>query len=210
MSERYVGMHLWLQCTELKWAGGEGKRKDRAKMDIKVLGYLVQKDKKCWKRREGLRDGAKYEKEEKERGTLQQREGNWGQLEERWIRETKWEIHMGPSLPRMLFYSQHFLLCASLEIQSHRQRSEAQSWVSLHLIEDIKHCEFWNNLYIFLLQKGNDGNDFFFHTFPMVHRSCAWDKPHTHVFQSNPFQPIAKWLKHYIHCLKHLVCGGFL
>ena len=40
---------------------------------------------------------------------------------------------MGSSLPPMLFYSQLLLLGALLEIQLHRQHSEAQGLVSLSL-----------------------------------------------------------------------------
>lgn len=47
----------------------------------------------------------------------------------------------GSSQPRMMFYSQPFLLGASLEIQLWSRHSEAQSRVSLCVIKDTRHHE---------------------------------------------------------------------
>lgn len=150
------------------WRGGKIKKKV-----YEGLGLFGHKDKtadkeKCFYKSGGWKKVGKKEKDNNGGQRESRREGNWSQVEERWIRETKWEIHMGSSLPRMLFYSQHFLLVALLEIQLHSQRSEAQSWVSLPGIEDIRHHKLWN-LWIFLpdiMEKGDEGTWLFSHILP--------------------------------------------
>lgn len=130
-----TGMHLWLQSTELKWSAGEGE----GRLSNKVWSWR----KGTFTKRKVYKESVKWEVWLKKKWIRIVWRGRQ-RGEERRIRETEWEIHMGLSLPQALFYSQLFLLGALLEIQLDRQSSAAPSWASLPEIKDVRHHKFWN------------------------------------------------------------------
>lgn len=154
------------------------------------------------KNREKLNNGGRRSRQK--RGKLKPR-GAWNQRE----RESEWDIHMGSSLPWMLFYSQLFSdgCIAGNSVTS--TDNAVMLRVPLPEREGVQHHAFWNNLWIFLLRitgKGDEG----LQPFPHIHPGQMQIKTISYPYFPKQFFSTYGWVIKALHlACEHLLWGSF-